>query len=122
MGKSGGNDVSFTIGATLHDSAALLNNFIVPLFVEGSNATLTLEGEDMQLTVLEISLKKLHLKNTMTCTQVQVTDPTEVPAQYCGQGSGSLAENAGNRRLYSSSGYVIKCSDHKTKNELSIVV
>merc|ERR1712228_399795 len=98
------------------------NNFIVPLFMEGANATLTLEGEDIDINVLKIPLKKLHMKNTMTCIKVQITDPTEVPAQYCGQGSNTLAESAGNRRLYSSSGYVIKCSDHKNKNELSIVV
>jgi len=121
--KPGSNTVSFTAGATLGDSAPLLNNFIVPLFMEGANATLTLEGEDIDINVLKIPLKKLHMKNTMTCTKVEVTDPTDVPAQYCGhQGSSMLAEGSGNRRLYSSSGYVIKCSDHKNKNELSIVV
>jgi hypothetical protein len=114
--KPGHNDVSFTTGATLSDSTNLLNNFVLPMFFEGTNATLALDGEDMDITVLKIPLKKLHLKNTLTCYKVELLEPSEVPAQYCPNASSTQQSN------YQSSGYMIKCKDHKGNKEVSIVV
>merc|ERR1711907_351729 len=94
----------------------LLSNFVLPMFFEVSNATLALDGEDMDITVLKIPLKKLHLKNTLTCYKVDLLDPTEVPAQYCPNSSSTQQSN------YMSSGCVIKCKDHKDNKEVSIVV
>jgi hypothetical protein len=120
--KPGANEVQFSAGATLADASSLLSNFILPLFINGENATLVLDGEDMDIQVLKIPLKKMHLKNTLTCYKVAILPPSEIPVKYCGNASEALSTDTFGRRLDTGSGYVIKCKDHKDSKEVSIVV
>jgi len=117
----GNNKAVWDIGATLTDASILLNDFILPLFFYSKTVDLTLSSDDVSLALsvahLRLpSFKRLKLEKTLTCKMLAMTDPKDIPESFCHSGN-----VAGGRRLYSSSGYSIRCtpalwSKHKGKN------
>jgi len=126
--KPGANNVTFAVRINLHDATMLTNLFVVPLFFEDSNATMTIEGEGVSLTALGLSLNDLHMRKTMTCRKVEILPYAEIPDKFCRdvtskpQANSPHIETKG-RRLDASSGYVISCAaDHKGSEEFHLVV
>jgi hypothetical protein len=105
----GNNKVHWDVGATLADSSSLINNFIVPLFLQNKTVNLKLKSEDVALwlrfTVLpSYTFKQLTLEKTLSCRMLGTVDTKEIPDKFC-----HPKQNAGGRRLDSGQGYSIVC-------------
>merc|ERR1719333_1462435 len=110
--KLGKNEVTWDIGATLTDAAILLNDFIVPLFMDHKTVNLKLSGDDVSMHlrfahVLPIPIKRLRLEKTLSCKMLGMSEAKDMPEEICH--SAHVGEG---RRLDSSQGYSIRCTPH----------
>jgi len=125
----GHNKVNWDVGATLFDSAGLLNDFILPMFLHNKTVDLMLSSEDVSLwlrfTVLpSYVFKKLRLVKTLSCRMIEITEGGDIPEKFCHPSTGSKQDVKG-RRLDSSQGYSMECTPTSiaiTTNDADIVV
>ena len=106
----GHNKVSWDVGASLYDGIALLNGFILPMFLEGKSVDLTLKSDDVSLWIRFVVLpsptfKNLKLENTLSCRMLGMTPAKDIDDKFCPK-----KENAKGRRLDGSQGYSIHCT------------
>lgn len=82
--KPGTNPVDFTTGIAIADTTSLLNNFIVPMFVEGKTVKLFIDVQNITLTVLKfIKVPNLKMNKVLVCHGSNTTQPKEIPDKYC---------------------------------------
>jgi hypothetical protein len=114
--KLGDNKATWDIGATLFDATTLLNDFILPMFFEAKTVDLKLSGQDVALGLHFfhgkrelISLKRLKLEKTLSCSMLAIGDSKDISDKFCH----SKAATKG-RRLDSGTGYSMKCVPKKS--------
>merc|ERR1711924_100869 len=101
------------------DSAILLNDFIVPLFMDHKTVNLKLSGDDVSMHlrfahVLPIPIKRLRLEKTLSCKILGMSEAKDIPEEICH--SAHVGEG---RRLDSSQGYSIRCTPHSPSGAAS---
>jgi len=110
----GDNRVTWDVGASLYDGIALLNSFILPMFIYNKTVDLTLQSDDVSLwinfSVLRTpTFKKLKLENTLSCRMLGMTPAKDIDDEFCPK-----KENTKGRRLDGSQGYSIHCTPKAT--------
>merc|ERR1711870_194135 len=95
--KLGKNHANWDVGAKLLDSSSLLNEFILPMFLENKTVSLVLGSDDVSMllrfTVLPLPFSKLKLEKKLTCTKLAMTDPYPIPDKFC-HSSASVGERS----------------------------
>lgn len=82
--KPGSNPIDFTSGVALSDTSALLNNFIVPMFMNNQTVKLFLDVDNITLTVLKfIKVTGLKMNKVLMCRGSNTTKPKDIPDKYC---------------------------------------
>merc|ERR1712137_1378317 len=82
--KPGSNPIDFTSGVALSDTSALLNNFIVPMFMNNQTVKLFLDVDNITLTVLKfIKVTGLKMNKVLTCRGSNTTKAKDIPDKYC---------------------------------------
>merc|ERR1712083_827264 len=109
--KLGNNHANWDVGAKLLDSSSLLNEFILPMFLENKTVSLVLGSDDVSMllrfTVLPLPFSKLKLEKKLDCSMLATTNVHPIPDKFC-HPSGSTEERD------ESQGYSIKCVPHTT--------
>jgi len=131
--KPGSNPIDFTTGVGLSDTSALLNDFIVPMFMNNQTVKLFLDVDNISLTVFKfIKVTGLKMNKVLMCRGSNTTKPKDIPDKYCkptvvdalqrgGDGSddiGTLMEQTFSRRLAhdQEQGYQMVCQPDSGEN------
>jgi hypothetical protein len=134
--QPGKNQLEFKVGMDLVDPTQMLEGFIFPLFLGGHKVTLTIESEHIDMVAglkiaginIQIKIKAMKMKNELTCSMVEIHDPSNVPDSICyphgAPPSSSVASSVmkGRRLNDSSSGYEMLCTAGLQKNLTFFVV
>jgi hypothetical protein len=82
--KHGDNPVDFTTSVALVDPTSLLNNFILPMFVDGKTVKLYLDVPDLSLDVFGLfPVPKLRMHKVLSCRGANTTAPKDIPESIC---------------------------------------
>jgi hypothetical protein len=142
--SAGSNNVDFTVAVDIADSTVLLQNFLLPMFMEGKEVKLYLDVPKMSLKVFGLlPVPMLHMHKVLKCHGSKTVEPKEVPESIChptaamdsafqeGESEDETQDVAQliSRRLQLSAeiqskfkGYVMICVDDKTQGSLQVVV
>lgn len=101
--KLGNNNAAWDVGATLASADVVLQDFIIPLFMEQKTLNLKLSADDVSLGLkvahaLKIPMKRLKLEKSLSCKMLAIGGAKTIPEKFCAGGKDQ------------SQGYSISCT------------